>query len=78
MVVPGQYPPRGPEPPANLSLFARIEGLVGEEDALLAIPARERSDGQHARLRAIGTELDGIFDTLRERAARVAEHRPAA
>ncbi|MEA2445898.1 MAG: hypothetical protein QOJ12_3190 [Thermoleophilales bacterium] len=77
MVVPGQNPPREPEPPANTSLFAHIEGLVGEEDALLAIPPHERSDGHHARLREIAAELDRIFETLRERAARLAERPPA-
>jgi hypothetical protein len=77
MVVPGQYPPREPEPPANLSLFAHVEGLVGEENALLAIPERERSAGQHARLREIAAELDRVFETLRERAARLAERAAA-
>jgi hypothetical protein len=81
MVVPGQQPPRGPEPDANLSLFARVEGLVGEEDALLRIPAHERSDGQHARLREIADDLDSVFEKLRERAERIAqrpaEHGPA-
>jgi hypothetical protein len=72
MVVPGQYPPRGPDDP-ELSLFARIEGLVGEEHALLEIPARERTEPQHDRLRSVGDELDRIFEKLRERAERLRE-----
>jgi hypothetical protein len=75
MVVPGQYPPRGSEDP-ELTLFARVEGLVGEEHALLRIPALERSQEQHDRLRSIGDELDRAFEKLRERAERLA-HRPA-
>jgi hypothetical protein len=59
-------------PPADLSLFARIEGLVGEERALLEIPARERSQPQKDRLRDLGEELDRIWETLRARAERVA------
>jgi hypothetical protein len=58
--------------PADLSLFARIEGLVGEERALLAIPARDRSQPQKDRLRELGDELDRIWEALRERAERVA------
>src|SRR3954447_15438752 len=60
--------------PADLSLFARIEGLVGEERALLEIPARERSQPQKDRLRDIGDELDRIWETLRARAERRAAH----
>jgi hypothetical protein len=60
------------EPP-GASLFARIEGLLGEEDALLLIPARERTEDQHDRLRAIGDELDRIWERLRERAERLEE-----
>jgi hypothetical protein len=58
------------------SLFARIEGLVGEEDAILRIPARERRQEHHDRLREISTELDRIFERLRDRAERLAG-RPA-
>jgi hypothetical protein len=76
MVVPRGDPPRGPEDlaprPEELDLFARIEGLVGEEDALLRIPEDERSPEQHARLGEIGRDLDGIFEMLRERADRLA------
>jgi hypothetical protein len=79
MTVPWEGPPRSepPFPPRkpDVSLLARIEGLVGEEDALLRIPARERSAPQHDRVRAIGEELDRIWATLRERAERL-EARP--
>ena len=56
--------------PPELELFARIEGLVGEEAALLTV-AREHRDGeQHQRLRAVSAELDRIWERLSERAAR--------
>ena len=57
--------------PADLGLFARVEGLVGEEKALLEIPARERSRRQQDRLREVGAELDRIWEALRARAARL-------
>jgi hypothetical protein len=62
--APGDLAPR----PADLDLFARVEGLRGEEDALLRIPAAERSQEQRDRLRVIGDELDRIWQTLRQRA----------
>lgn len=72
----------GPEPPLAKALstpdpnevtyFSRIEDLVGEEAALLAIPADRRDQTQHDRLRTIATDLDRIFETLRERAQRLA------
>jgi hypothetical protein len=43
---------------------------VGEERALLEIPARKRSEQQNHRLRDITTELDRIAGALRGRAAR--------
>jgi hypothetical protein len=58
-------------------LFARIEGLVGQEDALLRIPARERTEEQHDRLHSIGAELDRVFERLRERAGRRARREAA-
>jgi hypothetical protein len=67
-----QPPDDRAEPPADLGLFARIEGLVGEERALLEIPVRERSQRQKDRLRELGEELDRILETLRTRAERLA------
>jgi hypothetical protein len=64
-----QPPDDRAELPADLGLFARIEGLVGEERALLEIPARKRSEQQKHRLRDITTELDRIAGALRARAA---------
>lgn len=58
--------------PPELSLFARIEGLVGEEAAILAVPLQERRREQRERLHAISGELDRIWETLRERAERIA------
>jgi hypothetical protein len=57
--------------PYELRLFARIEGLVGEEAALLAIPHEKRRRDQHERLRAISAELDRIWEMLRERTHRL-------
>jgi hypothetical protein len=80
MTVPFEPPRRpeelAPEPP-GASLFARIEGLIGEEHALLTIPARERTRAQHDRLRALGEELDRIWETLRDRAKRIEEQAAA-
>lgn len=58
-------------------LFARIEGLVGEEEALLRIPARQRSRDQHERLRSIAAELDRVWEKLRDRAERLVRREPA-
>jgi hypothetical protein len=60
-------------PPPEEGLFARIEGLVGEEAAMLRIPAEERTRRQHERLRSIADELDRAFETLRDRARRLAD-----
>jgi uncharacterized membrane protein len=53
--------------PTAEETFARIEGLVGQEHALLRIPVSERTKEQHELLRTIGEELDRIWDKLRER-----------
>jgi hypothetical protein len=70
--LPEARPPRTPDDlaplPEGLRLFAHIERLCGEEEALLAIPARDRSRQQHDRLRAIAEELDHAWERLRERA----------
>jgi hypothetical protein len=74
-------PERGPKDfvpgSPDLELFAHVEGLMGEEAALLAIPHEDRSRHHHDRLKAIGGELDRAFEKLRERAERVA-HRSAS
>jgi hypothetical protein len=57
--------------PSELELFARIEGLVGEEAALLAVPLQQRRQEQRERLHAIGEELDRIWEKLSERAKRL-------
>jgi hypothetical protein len=59
------------EVPTDIGLFSRIEGLVGEERALLEIPARERTQRQKDRLHRVGIELDRIFELLRARSARL-------
>jgi phenylalanyl-tRNA synthetase beta subunit len=70
---PGAEKRRAPEDVATplqegVDLFAQIEGLVGEECALLAIPLHKRSKSETTRLREIAETLDRIFDKLRERA----------
>lgn len=81
-VFPGREEPRSPEelaprPPA-IDLFAHIEGLVGEEAALLSIPAHERSQEHHRRLSEVGEELDRAWEKLRERTERLARRAPAS
>jgi hypothetical protein len=72
---PGREHPRGPEDlipdHPDLDLFARIEGLVGEERALLRIPAERRTREDEDRLRVVGEALDRIWESLRERAERL-------
>jgi hypothetical protein len=67
-----QPPPRREVPvDPSLELLARIEGLVGEEYALLAIPENDRTPKQNDRLREITDELDHVFVALKQRAARL-------
>jgi hypothetical protein len=79
---PGRELPRtkedlAPDPP-ELGLFARVEALCGEEDALLKIPAKERGREHESRLREIGAELDRAWERLRERVHhRDGRHAPA-
>jgi hypothetical protein len=60
---------RAPELPEAMRVFSRIEHLIGQEHALLQVPDRERTREQRDRLRGIGTELDRVFERLRQRAA---------
>jgi hypothetical protein len=83
MTVPPFEPPGvprdlGPGLSDDAEVFARIENLMGEEDALLRIPARDRSAHQHERLRLIGEELDRAFEKLRERGERRARARSSS
>ena len=66
-----QLPGDKADVPADLGLFARVEGLLGEEKALLEIPAQERSRQQRDRLRTCGAKLDRIWESMRARAARL-------
>jgi hypothetical protein len=79
--LPGGEPPfRRDElaPEGGFDSVAHIEGLVGEEDALLRIPAEERTHEQHARLREIEHELNHLWGKLRERAERLGHHSAGA
>jgi hypothetical protein len=69
-----EQPPEGGElvpERRELETYAHIEGLCGEEAALLAVPAHERDEHQHDRLRAISAELDRVWERMRERADRL-------
>jgi hypothetical protein len=63
--------------PEGLDLFSHIENLCSEEDRLLGIAEHERTQHERERLRAIGAELDRIWQHLRERAERLAR-RPSS
>jgi hypothetical protein len=77
MSVPPPQAPRELGDPAErapeASLFARIEDLIGEERALLLIPAAERRRREHERLREIEAQLDRIWEKLRERSRRLGQ-----
>jgi hypothetical protein len=60
----------------NADLFARIEGLIGEEHALLLIPAKDRKEQERDRLRLLTEELDRIWEQLLERARRLGQDTP--
>jgi Protein of unknown function (DUF2630) len=51
-------------------VYARIEGLVGEEDELLEQAEERRKEEHRELLHAIGEELDRAWATLRRRAER--------
>jgi hypothetical protein len=55
--------------PEDLKVFSRIEGLLGQEQALLAIPTRERTREEQGLLDAVGAELDRVAERLRMRLA---------
>jgi hypothetical protein len=57
--------------PDELGTFAHVEGLLGEEQALLAIPAHQRTPEHHERLRIVSEELDRIWEHLRGRARKL-------
>jgi hypothetical protein len=60
----------------EFDVFTRVEGLAGEEEALLKIPAAERDAGQRDRLHVLGEELDRIWERLRRRSERLGDERP--
>ncbi len=64
-----QLPTDKGDVPADLGVFARVEGLLGEEKALLEIPRPSRQ--QRDRLRDVRAELDRIWESMRARAARL-------
>jgi Protein of unknown function (DUF2630) len=59
--------------PRGLDAYAHLEGLVGEETQLLEQAEQDRREEHHERLRAIGEELDRVWETLRRRAERRAK-----
>jgi hypothetical protein len=72
-----ETPPEGgqlvPEQ-SELEAYAHVEGLCGEEAALLEVPEHEREPHQHERLKAISAELDRVWERMRERADRLGRH----
>jgi hypothetical protein len=52
----------------RLTAYEHVEGLCGEEEALLQIPADEREAHHHQRLKELKEELDRAFERLHERA----------
>ena len=58
---------KGPPLPDDLRAYARVENLVGQEQALLSIPKNERTEAEHGILHEIGEELDRIAAALRRR-----------
>jgi hypothetical protein len=56
------------EPPEELEVYSRIEGLLGQEDELLDVPAHERTPHQHRLLVSVSAELDRAAERLRHRA----------
>ena len=56
--------------PRDLEVYAHIEGLVGEEDALLEEAEENRKEEHRERLHAIREELDRAWEALRRRAQR--------
>lgn len=65
-ITPGGGPLNAPRR-ADLHLYEHIEGLCGQEEALLRIPAAEREAHHHERLRDLEQELDRAFERLRHR-----------
>ena len=65
-ITPGASPLDAPH--GRLAAYEHIEGLCGEEEALLQIPADERASQHHQRLKELEQELDRAFERLRNRA----------
>jgi len=66
---------REPPIPEGLKAYSRMEGLVGEEKALLAMAEEQRREEHRERLREVTEELDQIWERLRERAERLGDRR---
>jgi hypothetical protein len=64
-----------PPMPAGIKAYAHVEGLLGEEAALLAVAKEERHEEHERRLREVTEELDRIWEHLRERAERHGDRR---
>jgi hypothetical protein len=55
---------------SSLDVYTHVEGLASEEDRLLAIAERDRTEEHHARLREISRALDRAWAHLHDRAER--------
>jgi hypothetical protein len=66
--TPGGGPLNAPRGGGELAAYEHIEGLCGEEDALLRIPHEQREPHHHERLQRVEDELDRAYEHLRRRA----------
>jgi hypothetical protein len=65
-ITPGGGPLHVPH--EDRAVYEHIEGLCGEEEALLQVPPHEREAHHHERLKHVEHELDRAFQRLRHRA----------
>jgi hypothetical protein len=60
--------------PQALGEYARLEGLVGEEDLLLEEAQQDHAHERRERLHSISKELDHVWEVLRDRSVRLGRH----
>jgi hypothetical protein len=56
---------------SELEHYAQVEGLVGEEEALLRVRPEHRSPQHQERLASLRDDLDRAHEALRRRAHRL-------
>lgn len=55
-------------PRGEVEHYAHVEGLVGEEEALLRVRPEHRTPQHHERLATLRDDLDKAYEALRRRA----------